>query len=46
MALAWPRMRVRMSMSRTLTMTRGRSHSRWKALWFSRSVISSSAPDE
>ena len=44
--LAWPRMRVRMSMLRTLTITRGRSHSRWYAEWFSRSVISSSAPLE
>ena len=42
----WPRIVVLMSMSRTFTITRGRSQIRWKALWFSRSVISSSAPDE
>ena len=41
-----PSRRVLMSMFLTLTMTRGRSHRRWKALWFSRSVISSSPPEE
>jgi hypothetical protein len=35
-----------MSTSRTLTRMRGRMVMRWKAMWLSRSVISSSPPLE